>query len=96
MALKKWDYVIHPDRLRILQALMEEDKTIDEISKELKMIPQSSIYRHVNSLHESKIIKIAKTVRVRGTSERIYQIKGQKLRGFMRDFKREFKDLLAL
>lgn len=72
--MKKADLIIHPVRLRIMQALTEQVLTTHEISQQLPDVPKSSIYRHLKLLLESGLIAVAETNLVSGIEEKRYQL----------------------
>lgn len=66
------DVIIHPVRLRILQTLLGEDLTTQEISERLPDIPKSSIYRHLRLLLDAGMIDVAESQLVHGIQEKVY------------------------
>lgn len=74
MALARVELIIHPVRLRILQALGTGPKTTAQIAAELKDVPISSLYRHLRLLLEGEMIGIHETRIVRGIQEKRYEL----------------------
>lgn len=67
--------IMNPTRMRIIQYLMLHDSaTTAQIKEELTDIPPASLYRHMKTLEEAKIIVIVKENRIRGVIERVYQL----------------------
>lgn len=65
----------HPVRMRIMQALLNgNEMTAGEIAKKLGDIPQASLYRHINTLLEEEIIKVARENKIRGTVEKVFKL----------------------
>ena len=70
---KQLELLVHPIRLRILQALMPNNElTVQEISKKLNDIPPATLYRHVNKLKEANLIEVKSQQQIRGTVENRY------------------------
>ena len=72
MDATKVELVIHPVRLRILQTLLGEALTTQEIAERLPDVPQSSIYRHLRLLLEGELVTLAETRLVHGIQEKVY------------------------
>ena len=72
--LERIDLIIHPVRLRILQTLLGEELTTQEISERLPEIPTSSIYRHLRLLLEAGMITVAEAKLVHGIREKVYRL----------------------
>lgn len=72
MSLTKAEMVIHPVRFRILQALMGETLTTQQIADHLPDVPKSSIYRHLKMLLGGEMIAIVDTQLVNGIQEKRY------------------------
>jgi DNA-binding transcriptional ArsR family regulator len=71
----KADLILHPVRLKILQALMG-DRVLStrQLSERLPDVPPATLYRHVQKLLQAKILTIAFEKPIRGTIERFYQL----------------------
>jgi len=72
MTLTKADLILHPVRLRILQTLMGDELTTQEITERLGDVPQSSIYRHLKLLLAEGMIEIAAAHLINGIQEKTY------------------------
>lgn len=72
--LKRSQLVLHPVRLRLLQALAAGEATSQALGARLPDVPQSSIYRHLRLLVDAGLVVVAGTRRVRGAEERRYRL----------------------
>ena len=68
------DLLLHPIRLRIVQALAGRRLTPLEIKERLGDVPQASLYRHVKQLADHGLIEVVDERRVRGSVERTYAL----------------------
>ena len=67
--------LLHPVRLRIVQALLgEEELTTHQLHERLADIPIATLYRHVGHLVTHELIEVADEQQVRGASERTYRL----------------------
>ncbi|MDW7671715.1 MAG: helix-turn-helix domain-containing protein [Bacillota bacterium] len=67
--------MLHPIRMRIIQALLEgKEMTAGEIAEKLQDIPQASLYRHINALLKEEVITVVSENRVRGTLEKVFSL----------------------
>src|SRR3954469_15482471 len=67
------DLLLHPVRLRIVQAFLgERALTTAELRDELPDIPPASLYRHIALLADAGVLAVASERRVRGATERTY------------------------
>ncbi len=70
------DLVLHPVRLRVLQAFLgRRALTTGQLAAELSDVPPASLYRHVGRLVEAGILAAVAERRVRGTVERTYELR---------------------
>lgn len=70
------DLLLHPVRLRILQAFLgDRALTTSELSTELADVPAGSLYRHVARLVEAGVLAVVAERRVRGALERTYVLR---------------------
>lgn len=69
--MKREDAVLHPVRMRIIQLLMREPKTAQEMLKELDTA-QATLYRHLSILEKENIIHVEGEKQVRGALEKTY------------------------
>ncbi|GAA2084766.1 helix-turn-helix domain-containing protein [Streptomyces albiaxialis] len=68
--------LLHPVRLRILQALVGAGPlTTAQLRERLPDIPPATMYRHVAALAKAEVLEVVDERRVRGTVERSYRIR---------------------
>jgi DNA-binding transcriptional ArsR family regulator len=69
------DLLLHPVRLRILQAFLGgRSLTTAQLAAELADQPAGSLYRHVAKLVDAGVLAVVGERRVRGTVERTYEL----------------------
>lgn len=73
MASKALNLILHPVRLRIIQALVRRERNTQHIADALPDVPVSSLYRHIRLLLESGYIEVASTRSVNGIEEKTYR-----------------------
>ncbi|NNN13529.1 MAG: helix-turn-helix domain-containing protein [Acidimicrobiaceae bacterium] len=67
------DLLLHPVRLRIVQAFLgERALTTTELAEELGDVPPGSLYRHVSLLTKAGVLQVVAERRVRAVVERTY------------------------
>jgi DNA-binding transcriptional ArsR family regulator len=70
------DLLLHPVRLRILQAFLgDRALTTTELQTELSDVPAGSLYRHVARLVDGGVLNVVHERRVRGAVERTYVLR---------------------
>lgn len=70
------DLVLHPVRLRIIQALLGGRRlTTAQIAKELDDVTTATLYRQVAILAGAGILEVVEERRVRGAVERTYELR---------------------
>jgi hypothetical protein len=70
------DLLLHPVRLRIVQAFLgDRALTTSELSAELADISTASLYRHVGRLVDAGVLAVVAERRVRGAVERTYVLR---------------------
>jgi Helix-turn-helix domain len=70
------DLLLHPVRLRIIQAFLgDRALTTSQLSAELSDIPPASLYRHVARLVAAGVLQVVAERRVRGAIERTYVLR---------------------
>ncbi len=71
-----WDeLILHPVRLRELQCIrLTGETTAKDIAKTMSDVPRATVYRHLKVLEEGGAIKVVKTRRVRGATEKTYTL----------------------
>jgi DNA-binding transcriptional ArsR family regulator len=69
------DLLLHPVRLRILQAFLgDRALTTSQLQAELPDVPPASLYRHVAKLVDAGVLSVLDERRVRGALERTYTL----------------------
>jgi hypothetical protein len=70
------DLLLHPIRLRIIQAFLgDRALTTSELRAELPDVAPASLYRHVAMLVKAGVLSVAAERRVRGAVERTYVLR---------------------
>lgn len=70
------DLLLHPVRMRILQALFDADPlTTAQLRDRLPDIPAATMYRHIAVLADAGVLEVVDEKRVRGTVERSYRVR---------------------
>src|SRR6188768_2565291 len=70
------DLLLHPVRMRTLQALFDADPlTTAQLRERLPDIAPATMYRHVAVLAEGGVLEVVEEKRVRGTVERSYRVR---------------------
>lgn len=76
MPLNDADLILHPVRLRILQAFLGGRRlTTGDLARELPDVPQAGLYRHVSRLAEGGVLAVVGERQVRGAVERTYALR---------------------
>ena len=69
------DLLIHPIRLRIIQALLgDRELTTADLRTELTDVPAATLYRQIATLYEAGVLEVVDERKVRGTFERTYRL----------------------
>ncbi len=68
------DLLLHPIRLRIIQALLGSPMTPLRLKDALGDVPQATLYRHVNQLYDGGLLEVVDEQPVRGGVERTYGV----------------------
>ncbi|NHC42054.1 helix-turn-helix domain-containing protein [Bacillus sp. MM2020_1] len=68
------DVILHPVRMRIIQFLINQRLTAQQLKELLPDIPQASLYRNLKKLVETGVIHIVDEIPNRGTIEKVYSI----------------------
>lgn len=75
------DIVLHPVRMRIIQTLLGGRRlTPLQLARRLSEVPQATLYRHINKLHDAGILQVVEERKVRGATEKVYQLNEEKAR----------------
>lgn len=73
--MRSADLILHPVRLRVLQALSgERDLTTAQLGELLPDVPVATLYRHVSALMDGGVLRVVDERRTRGTVERTYRL----------------------
>ena len=74
--MKKSDLLLHPVRMRIVQALLgDRELTTAQLQGELPDVPAATLYRQVAALLNGGALEVTNERRVRGTYERTYRLR---------------------
>lgn len=69
------DILLNPIRMRIIQHMSDKKaRTVGSLSELMNDIPRTTLYRHINILHEQGYLTVTNEIRVRGTYEREYML----------------------
>ena len=68
------DLLLHPIRLRIVQALVGQPMTPLALRDRLGDVAQATLYRHIKHLHDGELIKVVRERQIRGGVEHTYAI----------------------
>jgi DNA-binding transcriptional ArsR family regulator len=69
------DLLLHPVRLRVLQALLDgRALTTAQLHDHLPDVPTATLYRHVGALAGAGVLEVVGEQRVRGAVERTYRL----------------------
>lgn len=66
--------ILHPIRARVLVALQDRKLTPLQLSTFLSDVPLTTLYRHINLLHDAGLIEVCEERRVHGTLERVFTV----------------------
>jgi DNA-binding transcriptional ArsR family regulator len=75
--LMRVDLLIHPIRLRIIQALGQDRLTTQELAERLPEVPLSSLYRHLQLLRRGDVLDVVEERLVNGIEEKVYAVTGR-------------------
>jgi DNA-binding transcriptional ArsR family regulator len=70
--LEQIKVLAHPLRMRLLEAFSHTPVTTKQVAQQLGEQP-TKLYHHVNALERVGLIKLVKTLKKRGTTEKYYQ-----------------------
>lgn len=77
MTTDRTDLIMHPVRLRIIEALVgpgHEQLTAGQIGAILSDVPPATLYRHIKRLTDGGLLQVIEERPVRGVTERVYAI----------------------
>ena len=69
------DLLLHPVRLRVVQALLGREMTTAELRAELPDVAPATLYRQVATLLDGELLEVVAERRVRGAVERTYRLR---------------------
>lgn len=73
------DLLLHPVRLRIIQAMLGRDAlTTRELGERLPEIAPATLYRHVGTLVDAEVLTVVAERKVRGTVERTLRLREER------------------
>ncbi|MCH1627789.1 helix-turn-helix domain-containing protein [Ferdinandcohnia quinoae] len=73
--MNKVETIFHPVRFKIIQVFLDgQSKTAKMLAKELKDIPQASLYRQLDALVKAEVLIITEENQIRGTVEKVYSL----------------------
>lgn len=76
-AMASAELLLHPVRLRIVQAFLGDRRlTTAQLREELPDVPTATLYRQVATLVEGNVLVVASEHKVRGASERTFALAG--------------------
>lgn len=76
--MSKADLVLHPIRLRILQAFIGDRRlSARQLCALLPDVPQATLYRHFQKLTQAEILVVVEERPIRGTVEKFYLLQEQ-------------------
>lgn len=70
----KADILLHPVRMRIVKALLEEKMTVYQLINKLGDVPQATMYRQLNTLADADLVKVIEERLVKGKTEKVYSV----------------------
>lgn len=70
----KADILLHPVRMRIVQALLQEDMTVYQLINKLGDVPQATMYRQLKTLVDSDLVKVKEERAIKGAIEKVYGV----------------------
>lgn len=79
MKESKVDVILHPVRMQIIQNLINQQLTSQQLKELLPDIPQASLYRNIKKLVEAEVIQIVDEIPIRGTVEKVYSVNDKHL-----------------
>lgn len=68
----------HPLRLRLIEMFAGEPRTTMQVAALLGE-PPTRLYHHVNALHRAGLLRLARTRKVRGTTEKYFTVARQRI-----------------
>lgn len=76
MSVASSELLLHPVRLRIVQAFLgDRQMTTGQLHELLSDVPPATLYRQVATLAEGGVLEVAEERRIRGAAERVYRLR---------------------
>jgi len=75
VSLAKAELIIHPVRLRIVEAVQQQTLTVRQIASRLPDVPQATLYRQVKRLLDGGVLVVAGERLVNGIVEKTYALR---------------------
>ena len=73
------DLLLHPVRLRVVQALAGRELSAAQLRTRLPDVPQATLYRHLDRLREGGVLEVVAERPVRGAVERTFRLVASKV-----------------
>lgn len=89
--INKVEILMHPVRMKILQALMRDKEnglTPLEMVEIIKEVPKATLYRHIQILLDACIIRVLKERKVKSVSEKYYTLNENEARLNVKEWKK--------
>lgn len=68
------ELILHPIRMRIIQAVIGRSMTAGQLGEALPDVAQATLYRHLNKLSSAGLLTVVEERPVRGTVEKVYAL----------------------
>ena len=79
MTTSSAELLLHPVRMRIVQAFLgERQLTISHLHAQLADVPPATLYRQVGTLVEAGVLEVTAQRKVRGTVERTFRLRAER------------------
>ncbi len=73
--MNKVEIIMHPVRFKIIQVFLDGlSKTAKKVAKELKDVPQASLYRQLDTLVKAEVLIVTEENQIRGAVEKVYSL----------------------
>lgn len=73
--MNKVEIIMHPVRFKIIQVFLDGlSKTAKKVAKELKDVPQASLYRQLDALVKAEVLIVTEENQIRGAVEKVYSL----------------------
>lgn len=71
---EKANLLLHPVRMRIIQAMIGQRRSTQQLQEWLPDIPQATLYRQLQKLVQAGILQVVEQKRIRGAVEKTYAL----------------------